>query len=79
MKSTVKIDLIKVIIAHWPTVHSHVIHSAGRDYCISGSQRLRELRKKYKFAYTYGDHKYYFWFTPLKEFQEILKAEMEGK
>lgn len=63
MKNSVKIDLLKTIIAHYPVVSSILVHSAGREKCLSGSQRLRELKQK-GLMYSYKDHEYNFEQTP---------------
>ena len=63
MRQTVTIDLLKTIINHYPTVPSHIIHSAGREYCLSGARRLRDLKGK-GLIYSYKNHKYNFEQTP---------------
>jgi hypothetical protein len=72
MKTSVKIDLLKTIIDYYPIVPSHIIHNAGREKCLSGSQRLRELKKK-GVIYKYQDHKYFFNATPFLVLYGILK------
>ena len=76
MRNTVTISLLKTIIANYPEIPSHLVHSAGMDYCLSGGQRLREL-KKAGVIYTYKDHKYNFADTPPLILYSLLK-EREG-
>ncbi len=57
-KEPVTISLLKTIVRNYPSIPSHLIHSAGREHCLSGGQRLRELVSKYGHLYTYSDHKY---------------------
>lgn len=78
MSETVTTSLLRTIIEHWPDVPSHLIHSAGREYCLSGGQRLRQLKKEYQdIDYIYQSHNYHFR-TPLLILQWILK-EKESK
>ena len=70
MKKTVTQELLKTIINNYPCVPSNLIHSAGMDYCLSGGQRLRDLKKQ-GICYTYKDKKYDFSDTS-KPFLEIL-------
>jgi len=63
MKTSVKIDLLRTIIANYPVIPSILIHRAGREKCLSGSQRLRELKKK-GVIYKYENHEYIFNATP---------------
>ena len=72
MKQTVTVSLLKTIIAHYPEIPSHLVHSAGRTACLSGAQRLREL-KKAGVIYTYKDHKYFFDQTPPLILYSLLK------
>ena len=62
-KQTITKDLIRTILQNYPEVPSHLIHKAGRDFCLSGSQRLRDLKKK-GVLYSYRDHVYNFAETP---------------
>ena len=80
-KEPVTISLLKTIINYYPIVPSHLIHSAGRRYVLSGGQRLRALRQKYPFsmAYTYGDHKYDFTSTSKKWLRMMLNIEMKKR
>lgn len=58
----VVISLLKTIIKHYPVVPSYLIHSAGREKCLSGATRLRELRQTYfhSIMYQCKDHHYFF-------------------
>ena len=72
MKQTVTVSLLKTIIAHYPIVKSHLIHSAGREFCLSGAQRLRELKQQ-GVIYDYKDHQYDFSMTPPLILYSLLK------
>jgi len=72
-KQTITKDLIRIILQNYPEVPSHLIHCAGRDACLSGSQRLRELKKK-GVMYEYRDHVYNFEQTPPLILYELLRA-----
>jgi hypothetical protein len=72
MKTSVKIDLLRTIINHYPVVPSHLIHRAGREYCLSGDRRLRELKKN-GVVYKYQNHEYFFNATPPLILYEILR------
>jgi hypothetical protein len=73
VQRTVTQDLINVIIANWPEVPSYLIHSAGRQYCLSGAKRLRDLKKK-GLIYTYKNHRYYFNDSPPLFIHGLLKG-----
>ena len=70
--TTVTQDLLKTIIHNYPIVPSWLVHCAGRTACLSGGQRLRELKSK-GIAYTYHHHKYDFSCTPLLIIYSLLK------
>ena len=76
-KEPVTISLLKTIIRNYPVVPSHLIHSAGRYHCLSGGQRLRDLRKWHCdiLRYSYGGNKYFFNATPKSYLKDILKFE----
>lgn len=77
-KQTVTISLLRTIIENYPVIPSHMIHHAGREgACLSGGQRLREL-KKVGVMYSYKEHKYDFSQTEPLILWSILK-EKEGK
>lgn len=78
-KEPVTISLLKTIINYYPIVPSHLIHSAGRRYCLSGGQRLRALRQKYpqSLYYNYADHKYHF--APENKIAVKFLLQMEMK
>lgn len=80
-KEPVTISLLKTIINYYPVVPSHLIHSAGRRYVLSGGQRLRALRQQHPFsmAYTYSDHKYDFRLAGKAAIKYVLKEEMKKR
>uniref|UniRef100_A0A6H1ZAQ5 Uncharacterized protein n=1 Tax=viral metagenome TaxID=1070528 RepID=A0A6H1ZAQ5_9ZZZZ len=74
MKTTVTNDLLRTILNHYPIVPSHLIHSAGRSFCLSGDRRLRELSKK-GVIYTYKKHQYDFTETPPLILRSLIQKE----
>ena len=74
MKQTVTNDLIITILNNYPLVPSHLIHSAGRQFTLSGARRLRELTTK-GVIYTYKKHQYDFTETPPLILRSLIKKE----
>jgi hypothetical protein len=74
-KESVTTSLLRTILAHYPTVPSYLIHCAGRRFCLSGGQRLRDLKKK-GLRYIYEDHKYTF-LTPKQTIEDLLMESTE--
>lgn len=72
---TVTIYLLQTILNNHPVVPSHLIHSAGQEACLSGTQRLRDLHKDHGVVYSYSkkDHEYTFE-TSKDELRAILKG-----
>lgn len=70
---TVTTDLLQTILSNYPVVPSHLIHSAGRKTCLSGAQRLRDLRRDHGIRYSYKGHEYIFE-TSKADLQAILKG-----
>lgn len=77
---TVTIALLNTILAHYPTVPSHLIHSAGMEACVSGTQRLRDLHKKHGVIYSFSKKDMEYTFETSKEdLRVILKSLSHGR
>jgi len=53
MKISVRQSVLQVLIENYPNVKNHLVHQAHPLHPLSGSQRLRELRKEGIIDYTF--------------------------
>lgn len=78
---TVRQAVLETILNNYPRVPSHKIHQAHPKHPLSGSQRLRELKKdKVKYTHHFRlngkPYQHYdFSKTPRKKISKLLKAE----
>jgi hypothetical protein len=69
MKSNTVITDVARLISETPCrkgIHNHIVLTAGGDFVISGTQRLRELAKRFRcvdgngiYAYYYNHNRYF--------------------
>jgi len=78
VKETIKQSLIKTIISNYPVLASHLVHSAGGRFTVSGDRRLRELKQQ-GVTYTYNKHQYNFLSTPKRHLKQLLKGYHESR
>lgn len=73
MSKTVTTDLLNTILNNYPVVPSHLIHRPGKETCLSGAQRLRDLKRDHGIKYSYKGHEYTFE-TSKDDLRVILKG-----